>query len=518
MDVKTRIQSLAHLALNPDAHLRVSFANPSMDANLTRANVAPRLPLELLLLICNEASQGTLAVLSRTWRAFHVAALRHLWPTVDLRDRPLRVIRSWANVLTRNKHLAERIHTLYIALPSVHRLSPEDAVKISHAFVACTNLEILHFYRAADDQRRSLDWVLFLCSFRLTEFASSYFDDWSIRRFLAKQHAVRILHLAHQNLSGLEADEYTNRPALPNLIAIKAPTTLFPADRALQRIEMDFVDLTALAGLARHAQTLTTLNIVSVGNAPTRAPCCGFHLRQISDILPSLIHLAIVDSESELGNAPTRAPCCSFHLRQISDILPSLVHLAIVDSESARERYADSQTGSTPCEVPPSTLLSSFNRLETLVLVYGSPKSFTFASCGSSSDPVVVTTVAKDTLLACPTLSRAAIGIKVQKEEKMYIASRDSSGDGVQTVVEDHIDFEAVSMFWLYAILTRLTNPRPRMSATYVHGRTWYTACVGGTCCFDDVIAEVSRDRDRLYELQTRMRLRVGPPPKSTRL
>ncbi|KAF7290046.1 hypothetical protein HMN09_01309600 [Mycena chlorophos] len=413
MDVKTRIQSLAHLALNPDAHLRVSFAKPSMDANLTRANVAPRLPLELLLLICNEASQGTLAVLSRTWRAFHVAALRRLWPTVDLRDRPLRVIRSWANVLTRNKHLAERIYTLYIALPSVHRLSPEDAVKISHAFVACTNLKILHFYRAADDQRRSLDWVLFLCSFRLKEFASSYFDDWSIRRFLGKQPAVRILHLAHQSLSGLEADEYTNRPALPNLIAIKAPAELFPADRALRRIEMDFVDLTALAGLARHAHTLTILNLISVGNAPTRAPRCGFHLRHISKILPSLVHLAVVDSESE--------------------------------------RYADSQTGSTPCEVPPSELLSSFKRLETLVLVYGSPKSFTFGSCGSSSDPVVVTTVAEDTLLACSTLSRAAIGIKVQNEEKMYIASRVPSGDGlgVQTVVEAHIDFEAVSMFWV---------------------------------------------------------------------
>ncbi|KAF7290058.1 hypothetical protein HMN09_01310900 [Mycena chlorophos] len=375
----------------------------------------PRLPLELLLLICDECeTQSTLAALCRIWRGFKAPVERRLYRNVDLVGRSMATILSWCRTLRRHPRLPKLVHSLRIQLPHAIKISPEDASKIAPALVSCVNLKVLRFLREEADRQSGTDWVLEMCSFRLTEFACSYLDSFRIKKVLAKQPELRFLRVVggpRLELLSLEAEPWGPRPELPNLVGIKGPASFFghPHNRPLQRIEIALSYSCWIPPLEKYAGTLTTLNILLPAS---NAVSTGETLDSISKILPCLVHLAIV--EEQLWLFP--------HKRQWESL---------------------------PC-------LEAFTRLKTLSLIYrddsmgfNSDKRQAFSG-GSARDGGVVREVLGCCLEACLSLRRMTIGTEAERGvERMYTSRRSSGGTEIETTTYGYIDFEAISMFWV---------------------------------------------------------------------
>nr|GAT58391.1 predicted protein [Mycena chlorophos] len=368
------------------------------------SHTPPRLPLELLLMICNEAADSleTLARLCRTWRAFLAPSQRLMYCDVDLEAKSLKETRSWALAVSRHTHLAERVQSLSLRLPDVQQLSPTDSAKIGHALLACVNLKKLDFLRATtgvvDWRTSNLDFVLHMCDFQLRSFTTSYFSFGSelLRIFLAKQNELRFLAVLPGSWIDplvLEALPHP-RPALPNLIGFKGDAFRIPENRSFQRLELFYTN--GLPSLHQYAETLTTLNLISESTKGV------FHL--------SLSSLAV------------------------SRMLPLLRHLGLMSATQARElRSVD-----TLLRVAENLPLG---RLETIAIVDRHSKVTT---------ENVLYEAAKNMLETHSSLRRVAFGANVAKTgERMCIVARDDDATGeVETKMVNDLDFESVSMFW----------------------------------------------------------------------
>ncbi|KAF7290063.1 hypothetical protein HMN09_01311400 [Mycena chlorophos] len=367
------------------------------------SHTPPRLPLELLLMICNEAADSleTLARLCRTWRAFLAPSQRLMYCDVDLEAKSLKETRSWALAVSRHTHLAERVQSLSLRLPDVPQLSPTDSAKIGHALFACVNLKRLDFLRAttgAVDWRTSnLDFVLHMCDFQLTRFTTSYFSFGSelLRIFLAKQNELRFLAVLPGSWIDPQMLEANPRPALPNLIGFKGDAFMIPENRPFQRLEL-FYNI-RLPGLHQYADTLTTLNLISRSESTQ-----GVSLVSLSSIVRTL---------------------------------PLLRHLGLMSTAQAREPRS---LGSL---LVAEKLPLTATWLETVAVV---------DRCSKVTTKTVLYGAARNTLETHSSLRRVAIGANVAKAgEMMCIVTRDGDATGeVETKMVKEIDFERVSMFW----------------------------------------------------------------------
>ncbi|KAF7290060.1 hypothetical protein HMN09_01311100 [Mycena chlorophos] len=376
------------------------------------------LPPELLFMICNEASSSrrTLAVLCRTSITFQTAAERILYRTVDLtgRQRPLHAALSWSLALLNHPHLAESVRSLSIQLPGFRSLLPKDMDTITAGLVACVNLKVLHFLREdGRDASPSTDWVLHKCRFQLTEFASSYFTASDAKFFLGKQTELRFLSVSDAGDLSLDAERWVKRPPLPNLMGIKAPAEFFTTalDRPLQRIETNLYIYRLPLRLQAFSHTLTTLNLL---DDPT------------------------IDPRSLSGRHAEA-------LKQVSKYLLALLHLAIVDLKGPR------YSAGPALERLPRT--QAFSRLETLTLIWRRVVHFSpdedIGFIGASRSEDGTRDVAERCMAGCSSLWRVVIGYEFKDHsEMMYTSTRDSSG-GILTTVDEEINFEAVSMFWV---------------------------------------------------------------------
>jgi hypothetical protein len=115
------LRRAVHRHTGPDAFSFLSeytFARPADSAGPCMA--FSTLPSEICALICDEVDQSrTLTLLCRTSRLFRDQAQYILYHSVDLRDRDMRTVKSWARTVTRHSHLAERVHALALCLPTI---------------------------------------------------------------------------------------------------------------------------------------------------------------------------------------------------------------------------------------------------------------------------------------------------------------------------------------------------------------------------------------------------------------
>ncbi|KAF7294031.1 hypothetical protein MKEN_01449400 [Mycena kentingensis (nom. inval.)] len=379
-----------------------------------------RVPTELLSLICSDSdlSRGTLAILSRTWCSFLAVCQRILYHTVDLSGASPRDLRSWCLAISRHKHLADRVHSLTLSLEPTVDIPPRDAVKLSTAVHGCPNLKVLHVRRASGtDHSFNGDWLLGdACPFQLDALTNGYFNFFALRPFLATQNQLRLL--AHEGGVALVASETRNalqaepmgsghddpRPQLPALIGVKMELRNLHAASSwpIQRVEASYGG--TLFGIARFEKTLTTLNLLK-----------DYH---------------------DAGLLLKR-------MKEIANILPMLVNLALVDMPSGTPRHL-------PWIIAvqsPVSLVKNFKRLETLTIVarnvdrFGTAPDKTYHSLEDSE----MRAMALATLDALPTIRRVVIGTeRLPGVERMHIAAR-----GAETITENEVDFDAVSMFWV---------------------------------------------------------------------
>nr|GAT54738.1 predicted protein [Mycena chlorophos] len=248
-----------------------------------------QLPTELIALICSQSNDHpTIASLCRVSRRFVAPAQEHLFRTVDLEGKTLRILRAWCSTVARHHVLAERVHSLSLQLPVTVAFMPEDAEKLSKALRACRNLKELHISSEKSGQADSVNgWLLSNVPFRLTKFADTYFSpEYYLEETLAQQTEIQVLALPF----GVSLPENT-LPAgrLPNLIAMSASLDAIPIDRPLERIEMPYER--QLPKIVRFSGTLTTLSIIVPRHLTT-------HPKYIMDALlpaiPTLKHLAVV--------------------------------------------------------------------------------------------------------------------------------------------------------------------------------------------------------------------------------
>nr|GAT58387.1 predicted protein [Mycena chlorophos] len=371
-----------------------------MDTAYMQPNTAPRLPLELLLMICFDAADSltleTLAVLCRTWRAFLAPAQRLMYRDVNLEAKPMSAVHSWALAVNCHPHLAERVQSLAIELPDELELLAEDERQVRNALAACVHIRKLRFLRIGSGNGcNGIDFVLRFCTFRLTHFTTSYFDfaSLSFKSFLAKQNQLRFLVvLPGARIDSLDLEEEP-RPALPSLIGFKGNARNIPAGRPFQRLELSWGG--NLSNLQPYAQTLTTLNLIL--DAPQKAISILLGLYTLSQRMPSIRHLGLMSSVQ------------AGWLESLQALLGA--------------------TGMLP-----------FTQLETLTIIdYRT----------GAADEEELCSIAKTLMKKFSRSRRVAVAAKVAEErEKMCIATREADGE-IRTVIEDKIDFEAVSMFWV---------------------------------------------------------------------
>ncbi|KAF8143348.1 hypothetical protein K438DRAFT_1783849 [Mycena galopus ATCC 62051] len=251
-------------------------------------------PLEICSIICTQVDDpSTLAALCRTSRSFRDEAQRILYHTIDLGGHPIRHVKSWARAITRNAHLAGRVHALSLQLPQARKLAEsdsEDVSKIQRALHSCINLKELKFtgvnLEALRRPKHAYVWILDDAPFWLTKFDNSYFATGALKRFWPAQSDIRVLSLPHS----IDAPTVFADGQLPNLIALRVPQwPVLPQGRPLQRLETGFTN--DFSPLAHYSGTLTTLNLVCEWYYPgLLGP-----ITNIPTLLPALLHFGIAE-------------------------------------------------------------------------------------------------------------------------------------------------------------------------------------------------------------------------------
>ncbi|KAJ7893447.1 hypothetical protein B0H14DRAFT_3427517 [Mycena olivaceomarginata] len=344
------------------------------------------LPPEICGVICTELKDlgGNLALLCRTSRNFRREAQRVLYHTVDLRGRKMRAVDSWAHTVTRNAHLAERVHALALQLPSIGSLDVSDVTKLVKALNKCINLKEL---------RGAHEWMLSGCPFRLQKFGNlAPFEGRWDDDFWKTQTEIRVLSLP----SLRKLPSFENQ--LLNVIALGTTTLDTLPARPLQRVETGF--RSGFSPLAQYSQTLTTLSVR------------GWWASSIFSIPDILTSIAVS--------------------------VPTLLHLTIIELKKMLLLHSP--------DSPTPILRAGFRKLKTFVLHvrnierFWSTESDTPDSIDSNdyemNYPPDLERLGVDILEGCPTLLRVAIG--AEKEE----------GGAIHVKAGTALDFEALDMFW----------------------------------------------------------------------
>ncbi|KAF7322164.1 hypothetical protein MKEN_00740600 [Mycena kentingensis (nom. inval.)] len=379
---------------------------------------AQRVPNEVLSLICDNVSDPkALVSLCQTSRLFLVLAQPSLYHRVILDGKRIQTLRNWCVAVATHPHLAKRVHSLTASLPNLSALEPNDAEKMVTALRACVNLKELQMSSCSLNLVPGSPWMLEDCSFQLTIFRGSYFClDRTMLRFLASQKAIQVLEVPRWVGSDesdlIQAQFREATPAtLPNLIAVSGPLETLPLNYPLRRIQTDPSSRPLLTPLAQYGSTLTTLNLV----LPTLS--MSIHPSKLIWMaawrFPALLHFALV----EIGTTG-------------------------LASTSARLRLVGP---------PPSGDLWRFSSLETFTL-FSRNLDFTRSSSSVSITYPCNTEhgmreLAIDTLNSRATLTRAVIGYQVTPEKEWMCTATRVPGGVPKTILQDGMDFEAVSMF-----------------------------------------------------------------------
>ncbi|KAJ7646604.1 hypothetical protein FB45DRAFT_1051264 [Roridomyces roridus] len=373
------------------------------------ARPSPLVPPEISAIICEQVSnRGTLAVLCRTSSLFRAQAQHLLYRSVNLRECSMRGIKSWALSVTRNVHLAERVHFLTLRLPV--SLDPSDAAKIAHALSECVNLKVLKVASADGIFNRLPDckhtWIIETCSFRLHKFQNSYFETKELwmELFWKVQEDIQVLSFP-KGTSPLPVK------FLPNLVAVHTSNLAgLPPDRPLQRIHTSVGN--DLSSLARYAQSLTTLNLTRHWSLSDRDITLSSTTQTIANLLPQLCHLWLVETRKDdiSGLPPVSEPAPTKAIQNLSHLETFVFHTRnvgrLVDSNGT-------QTTAYLMDVPAD--------IESLGLVI---------------------------MTVCPTLRRTDLGGEVALDEQLNcILTRGATGE-IQAEHGTEFDSDAVSMFW----------------------------------------------------------------------
>jgi hypothetical protein len=240
------------------------------------------LPPEICGVICTELKElgGNLALLCRTSRNFSREAQRILYHSVDLRERKMRAVKSWARAVTQHTHLAERVHALALQLPPNIDSLDASATKIVVALRRCVNLKELQGVHG---------WMTIGCRFRLQKFENLLYcqDRWD-DDFWKEQTQIRVLSLP----SALPS--FDNQ--LPELIALGTDTLRDLPARPLQRVET--APHGNFSALGQYSQTLTTLNVR--GHWSHHIFSIPETLAAIARSLPALRNLSIVELKKKV--------------------------------------------------------------------------------------------------------------------------------------------------------------------------------------------------------------------------
>src|ERR1700761_4956450 len=242
-----------------------------MDRRRWRRRTTINLPPEICANICEELGQKDRITLCRTSRLLGDQAQRLIYRTVDLRCCTARALRSWCLAVTRHSELAERVHALYLDLPT-DLASSSDLGKIARALSRCLDIKELSIYPENSgpfgerwEGRSIRGWLITKCPFRLTKFSHSYFKNAFLSEFWTPQSDIRVLAIPTCTEKFPCYDDQ-----LPNLIALAVgDVRSLPIGRALQRIQLRWSrysaqELAELSDLGRYSATLTTLNLVQI--------------------------------------------------------------------------------------------------------------------------------------------------------------------------------------------------------------------------------------------------------------
>ncbi|KAJ6515349.1 hypothetical protein C8R45DRAFT_206605 [Mycena sanguinolenta] len=359
------------------------------------------IPAEIWAIICGEVrgDAPTLASLCRTSPNSRVEAQRILYRSVDLRDRPARVVQLWSRTIMNNTYLAERVLALALQLPSPLKFEASDATKIVCALEKCVNLKELRVFGELLGKTGTYrtdgihGWLINDCSFRVTKFENFYFEDSSIKTFWRNQTEIQLLVTRTSScLRDLEV--------LPQVIALEADVLDLPEGRALQRVSTRLEDR-YIRHLARcTAATLTTL----------------------------YLSRNLVDPWFSIGHAITAVAGCFL----------GLIHLVIVE-----------QKKSVPLnEKVLTTTLQKFSRLETLNLQMQNVASFMIDNATYQMNTATgVYGLGHEFMIACPTLRRVTIRAEVEEQVLASVVTR-SRGGGIHEESGTMADFDASEMFW----------------------------------------------------------------------
>ncbi|KAJ7162254.1 hypothetical protein C8R46DRAFT_346683 [Mycena filopes] len=324
------------------------------------------IPPEICATICLELDPSDLStfyVLCRTCRVFQDEAQRVLYRSVNLERGTMRSVKSWCLAVTRHSHLAERLYSLSFRLPEAHNLTPTDATILSlqRALMACVNLKELKIASAGRD---TLDdpngWLMQKAfPFRLTKFTNLFFDFSSLRDFWKAQTELEVISMSYAHAHHtIVWDELPNQVPKPGNVA--AGNTL--------------------SYLARHCQSLTTLNLV-------RGP--------FIDTWPM--------NKFEVGVNET--------ISLVASSLPALSQLSIIELVPRSVYTRGIHYGTLPLE--------KFSRLETFVLLLR----------GSSSSLSDLNRCASLIVGRCATLHQVVFGVETfQFEQRTCTLSRAVDG------------------------------------------------------------------------------------------
>ncbi|KAF7305744.1 hypothetical protein HMN09_00727800 [Mycena chlorophos] len=365
-----------------------------------------QLPTELIALICTQSNDhATVASLCRVARRFVAPAQDHLFRTVDLEEKPLRILRSWCSTVAKHRVLAERVHALSLQLPGTLAFMSADVEKVSKALKACKNLKELRVTNEMSGRVDSmLEWLVSKAPFMLTKFTNSYFHPSYLDAFFARQADLQVLAVPFGG--SFPADIVGDK--LPNLIAVSASLDSIPTDRPVQRIETPYQH--NLSHLAYFSKTLTTLSLISYS---TERRFFEGALNLIHEAVPQLVHLSLVQR------------------RRTSTFLPWAIET-------------------------PAARLKRFKKLQTFTLVTRNILNFARDGASGTIDkmyeaksPENLRELAAEILEACPTMRRVVIGTEVKPEpELLYTATRSSEDGEVKGWLENEIDLRRISMFW----------------------------------------------------------------------
>ncbi|KAK7062234.1 hypothetical protein R3P38DRAFT_3251570 [Favolaschia claudopus] len=394
-------------------------------ARRSKATLSAPIPPEICAIICEMvADRRGLLILCRMSSTFRAQAQRLLYHSIDLSEKPMRKLNSWAAAVSKHAYLGEFVHSLVLRLPDMVSFEASTANKLGRALSKCVNLKELRILSegrgsVVGSRHNSFNaWMLNKCSFRLWRFENQYFDDTVLKEFWRKQTELRVLSTGN--------DVYSLDPdleILPQLIAVNSDFMFnLPGERPLQRIEtMAHNDLTHLQ---KFEATLTTLNLTRAH--PDKTFPIGAVIKLVAESLPNLVHFGYIEED------------------RCWDVRVSSIFLALLATHVLQRSYH-------PHGVTSKAVLQKFTKLQTLLLQLQDTWRFVVEGASDAehylTTPTDVCDLGRDIMAVCPTLRRTAIHIKLFGMG-VSVLTRSQPGETIHEDPGPWHRCETFSMFW----------------------------------------------------------------------